>query len=160
MTRTILLTAAILACLAGGAAAQSSLPPKATPGARNPAVTQMTIASTICVPGWAHAIRPPSGYTTAVKRRQIAAAGLPGGMRAYEEDHLIPLELGGSADSSLNLWPEPRHSADGWTASQKDRLEDVLHRLVCSLLLPLPEAQAAIAADWHAAFRAHVAPRR
>ena len=27
----------------------------------------------------------------------------------YEEDHLIPLELGGSPTSPLNLWPEPGH---------------------------------------------------
>ena len=34
-----------------------------TPGARNPAVTQATIRTTICKPGWTATIRPPASVT-------------------------------------------------------------------------------------------------
>jgi hypothetical protein len=55
---------------ASGALAQSSLPDASrTPGAINPAVTQKTIAQTICVRGWTHIVRPPVGYTEELKRQ-------------------------------------------------------------------------------------------
>jgi hypothetical protein len=81
-------------------------------------------------------------------------------MRDFEEDHLIPLELGGSPMDSRNLWPE--HWADPEGAHTKDRLEDDLHRRVC---LPrgepgwisLTEAQDAIATNWIVAFHKYVA---
>jgi hypothetical protein len=51
--------AAVLAILAPSALAQSARPdPHRTPGAINPAVTQDTIASTICVKGWTRTVRP------------------------------------------------------------------------------------------------------
>jgi serine protease inhibitor len=37
----------------------------------NPAVTQATIGSTICVMGWTDTIRPPTSYTNALKVQQI-----------------------------------------------------------------------------------------
>jgi hypothetical protein len=77
-------------------------------------------------------------------------------MSDYEEDHLIPLDLGGAPDDARNLWPQPRVSADGWNADLKDELESVLARLVCSGRVPLAEAQQAIATDWIAAFRRYV----
>ncbi len=73
-------------------------------------------------------------------------------MRDYEEDHLIPLELGGAPADRRNLWPEPRHPADGWTADEKDQLESALRRAVCDGTLSLGEAQRAIAGDWTAAY--------
>ena len=41
--------------------------PELTPGALNPAVTQATIGSTICVPGYTKTIRPPVSYTDALR---------------------------------------------------------------------------------------------
>jgi hypothetical protein len=74
------------------------------PGAVNPAVTQQNIDETICRPGWARTIRPPQQYTRALKRRQlgtwVAYAGGP--LRAFEEDHLIALELGGAPVDQRN----------------------------------------------------------
>jgi hypothetical protein len=64
----------------------------------------------------------------------------------YEEDHLIPLELGGSPSSQLNLWPEPNHATDG--AYTKDTIENHLHSLVCAGQLSLTTAQQAIANNW------------
>jgi hypothetical protein len=37
--------------------------------------------------------------------------GLTGTPSAYEEDHLIPLELGGALRNPKNLRPEPRAQA-------------------------------------------------
>ena len=140
-----------------------SLPdPIDTPGAINPAVNQANVGSTICQLGWTRTIRPGRAYTNELKRRQLAiwqgyAAG--GDPKDFEEDHLIPLDLGGAPVDQHNLWPEPRDSPDGWTADRKDGLERVLNRLVCDGRLPLALAQRAIALDWRAAYRQFVHPR-
>jgi hypothetical protein len=134
--------------------AQSSLPDQTRmPGALNPTVTQETIGSTICVKGWTRTVRPARQFTSALKREQIREFGYADRrMGDYEEDHLIPLDLGCAPDDARNLWPEPRVSADGWGADRKDELEAVLARLVCSGRLPLADAQRAIATNWIAAY--------
>lgn len=68
----------------------------------------------------------------------------------FEIDHLVPLELGG-ANSINNLWPQPM--AGAWTAGEKDRLENALHRDVCTGQTPLGVAQEAIRRDWIGAYR-------
>jgi hypothetical protein len=135
-----------------------SLPdPGLTPGAVNPAVTEATIDTTICVWGWTRTVRPPAGYTEELKRRQIREYGYADRrLRSYEEDHLVSLDLGGSPDDPRNLWPEPREAADGWNADRKDELEAVLARLVCAHQVLLREAQRAIATDWISAYRRFV----
>ena len=147
-----------LAAAASPAAAQNSRPdPANTPGAINPAVTPATVATTICVPGWAHTVRPPRRFTSYLKRRQLAGRGyFDRRMRDYEEDHLIPLSLGGAPADRRNLWPEPRQPDEGWTAERKDQLEDTLHRMVCDGELSLRTAQWAIASDWTAAYARYV----
>lgn len=124
-----------------------------TPGAVNPDVSQADIHSTICVVGWTTTIRPPSSYTTSLKERQLATGYAYRGDVSpsdYEEDHLIPLELGGSPGSELNLWPEPQHTTDN--AATKDKIENKLHTLVCDGQLALATAQHAIAANWYTAY--------
>lgn len=92
------------------------------PGALNSAVTQSTIHSTICVSGYSSSIRPSTGYTNALKVKQIAEYGYDDTDTAdYEEDHLIPLSLGGNPTSEQNLWPEPRYDAGGYAATLGDR---------------------------------------
>jgi hypothetical protein len=134
------------------------LPDRArTPGATNSSVTQGNIESTICVSGWTTTVRPPSSYTTALKQRQLASGYAYHGdtnTADYEEDHLISLELGGSPDSALNLWPEPYNAADG--AHTKDQIENKLHTLVCSGALSLATAQHAIATNWWAAYQQYI----
>jgi hypothetical protein len=107
-----------------------------TPGVLNPAVTQATIASTICRRGWTRTIRPPVDYTNALKRRQLHQYGLRGPPSSYQEDHLISLELGGSPADPRNLWPEPYPRA-----SAVDQLENDLNHRVCARSLTLAEAQ-------------------
>ena len=156
--RVVLLLVVLSGLTADPGWAQSAQPdPARTPGAINPAVTQERIGTTICVRGWTRTVRPPESYTYALKRRQMRAWGyVDRRLSHYEEDHLIPLDLGGSPDDPRNLWPEPRQSADGWTADRKDKLEDVLHQMVCNGRLSLVEAQRAIARDWTAAYRRYV----
>jgi len=157
--------AAILVLLtvsASLARAQSSLPDASTtPGAINPAVAQKTIGETICIRGWTRMVRPPVGYTEELKRRQIAGLGYRDRkLSHYEEDHLIPLGLGGAPSDPRNLWPEPRNPPDGWGADRKDELEFVLNQLVCSGRLPLREAQRMITTNWIAAYLRYAGPRR
>jgi len=110
--------------------------PVRTPGVLNPDVTQATIGSTICVVGWTRSVRPPTEYTNALKRRQMRAYGELGSASAYQEDHLISLELGGHPTAPRNLWPEPYPRA-----SQVDTIENDLNRRVCEGSLTLAEAQ-------------------
>ena len=133
---------------------QSYLPlpdPACTPGALNPDVTQDTIGSTICVSGWTATIRPPVSYTNPLKVQQIAEYGYSDTSTSdYEEDHFIPLELGGAPRDPQNLWPEPRYSADGSgnTSYTKDSVENKLKTAVCNGTVNLADAQNAIATDW------------
>ena len=128
--------------------------PSRTPGALNPAVTQRDIYSTICVRGWTRTVRPPEAYTEHLKREQIRLYGYRDRwLRDYEEDHLVPLELGGSPASPRNLWPEPHHVAGGWGSYRKDQLENRLNHLVCRGRITLAVARRAIARNWIAAYR-------
>lgn len=71
----------------------------------------------------------------------------------YEDDHVIPLCLGGSdapENHWLQLWPD---------ASEKDCVERRLCAAVCAGKLDLLEAQEAIREDWRAAGKL-VAPGR
>ena len=71
--------------------------PTHTPGARYSKVTQATISKTVCVKGWTRTIRPPTNYTNALKKAQLAAWHYADqNPWHYEEDHLISLELGGA----------------------------------------------------------------
>jgi hypothetical protein len=127
--------------------------PALTPGALNPAVTQATIGSTICVSGWTDTIRPPTSYTNALKVTQIAEYGYADtSLASYEEDHLISLQLGGDPTDPKNLWPEPYTItlADGRSvgARVKDAFETRLKKQVCAGTTTLAEAQAEIGIHW------------
>src|SRR5690349_21798929 len=107
-----------------------------TPGVVNPAVTQANSASIGCRHGWTRTVRPPDSYTTALKAKGLHQYRLRGPPSAFQEDHLISLELGGDPADPRNLWPEsyPR-------ASAVDRMENDLNAQVCSGSLSLAQAQ-------------------
>ena len=125
------------------------------PGAMNPDVTSENLDQTICANGFTKGIRPPDAYTSALKSQQLADESLPGNPSDYEEDHLISLELGGATRDPKNLWPEPwekrgsKLANPGTGAESKDKVENETNHLVCSGALPLSDAQARIASDWH-----------
>jgi hypothetical protein len=126
--------------------------PARTPGAANPDITQDNIQQTICNPRWStKLIRPPEGYTHDLKVRQLREYGHSDlDLRDYEEDHLIPLEVGGNPTDPANLWPEAYQTSipDGGARS-KDKVENYLHDQVCAGAMSLVEAQREIATDWY-----------
>jgi len=101
----------------------------------------------ICVKGFSSKTRDVSTKTKNAVYVSYGVSSHPTG--AYEVDHLIPLELGGSNDVK-NLWPEPANPRPGF--HEKDQLENLLHDLVCSGRVDLQTAQHAIATDWFAAW--------
>jgi hypothetical protein len=113
--------------------------PKITPGRLNPNVQQATIKKTICKSGWTKTIRPPVSYTNKLKIQQMVLYGETGSPSMYEEDHFIPLELGGAPRNPKNLWPEPRSQS-----KLSDPLENQLKRKVCKGSMKLATARATI----------------
>ena len=113
--------------------------PKITPGALNPKVRQSTIKKTICKSGWTKAIQPPVSYTNALKIQQMVLYEETGSPSEYEEDHFIPLELGGAPKNPKNLWPEPLSQS-----KLSDPLEAQLKRKVCNGAMKLKKARATI----------------
>ena len=140
---------------------------RCTPGQVDPRVTQATIGETICSAGWTDRARPSEAATEALKRRGLAAYGYYAGrhLGGYEEDHLIPLELGGapvgttSSGGTRNLWPErdyPGVSPSSFYLNPKDHLEDRLRALVCAGRMTLANARRLVATDWVSAYQRYV----
>jgi hypothetical protein len=139
---------------AGGFAA--SLPdPVLTPG-----VTRDLTLDQVCNTKWG---RDTRAVTPAMKTQVYAEYHMVRyqgdcalSKRGCEVDHLISRELAG-ADDVRNLWPQPYGGA--CNAVNKDRLENALHKRVCSGTLLLTNAQHAIATDWIAAYAKYVDPK-
>ena len=114
--------------------------PSLTPGA-----VLTTDASTICAPGYASGVRDVS---TATKEQVYAEYGVsyPQPLGAYEVDHFIPLEIGGSNDIK-NLWLEPATPTPGF--HQKDQFENFEHGQVCNGKISVAEAQSRMVSDWY-----------
>jgi hypothetical protein len=103
----------------------------------------------VCVSGYTKTVRDvPSEVKRQVYQEYRIASHAPG---EYEVDHLISLELGGSNDLK-NLWPQS-YRTQPWNAHVKDKLENELHREVCSGQIDLSTAQQDIAHDWIAAYK-------
>ena len=156
---SLLLIASLVTIPTSAFGAFASLPnPVTTPGAINPLVNQGNVSTTICRNGYTATIRPPVSYTNSLKRHQLNSFPYESygttDLKFFEEDHLIPLELGGSPTSAQNLWPELWSGPSG--ARDKDRLENKLHALVCSGSLSLILAQEAISTNWEDAFQIYV----
>ena len=131
--------------------------PKLTPGVINSEIKQDNIQNSICIRGYTKRIRPPASYTNHLKKKQIAQYGYGhANPKAFEEDHLISLGIGGNPTDPKNLWPEPKNGH--WSASRKNRLENRLHELVCSMSLPLDNAQREISANWIEAYKKYIGP--
>jgi hypothetical protein len=104
----------------------------------NSSVTQATIASTICVSGYTASIRPPVGYTSPLKLRQLATYGdIDRNPADYEEDHVISLEAGGSPKSPANLYPESHK-----VSFADDSIENGTRADICAGRITLAAGQA------------------
>jgi hypothetical protein len=165
-TRILLIVVALGLIPLGAAEGGSSVPPpriarkcvsrgglpdlRCTPGAFNHNVKQQNIRRTICISGWTGTVRPPTSYTNKLKAQGLEDYGFADtNLSHYEEDHLIPLAVGGSPRSPKNLWPEPYNITAG--ARTKDRLERLLHNRVCKGQVRLAKARRAFR-HWKSAF--------
>lgn len=108
----------------------------------DPRVTQATVAYTIGVSGWSKRVRPSVDVTRPIKLRLMCEHGYTAPTSAYELDHFIPLEVGGSSDLS-NLWLEPIAEARA-----KDRDENFVHRKVVTGEWTLAQGQQYIRDHW------------
>lgn len=153
MRRWIPAAAALV--ILGGCGAPATTHVAATPTANGwpipdlrltPGDVLTTDTHTVCTPGYAASVR---NVSVATKREVYARYGVTyTRLYAYEVDHDIPLELGGS-NAITNLWPQRN---DRPRSNAKDLLENRLHSIVCAGELTLPEAQAAIRGDWTPAY--------
>jgi hypothetical protein len=123
-----------------------------TPGIAYPDATltpgdvRPVAAAQVCKSGYSSSVRSVS---TATKNKVYSEYHITSHVTgAFEVDHLISLELGGSNDIK-NLWPEPSDPRPGF--HEKDQLENKLHALICAGRMELTEAQHEIATDWYAA---------
>jgi hypothetical protein len=140
--------------------------PACTPGSLNPAVTQATIGSTICLSGYSAAVRPWPSVSNHLKVVAAADYGIATfDPSQFEGDHLVPIGLGGNPENARpesdpyaanpddvsNFWDEPHAVADGADggSGNKDKWEAALHRMVCRGTMSLARAQRDMATDWY-----------
>jgi hypothetical protein len=110
-----------------------------TPGAIFPSATK----EVICTTGYTIKVRNVSEkLKTEVYKSYDIITRKP---LEYEIDHVIALELGGSNDIS-NLYPEKYNMTLG--AREKDKVENLLHRMVCKGEISLQQAQYDILYNW------------
>ena len=144
-------------CLLSSAVCAGELPDRRlTPGAVNDTLDERALLGACHQKGWTRAYRPPVSFTNGLKRLQMRQYGYQDrDPHDYEEDHLIPLCLGGASQDPHNLWPQPRTGQHD--AKQKDQLEAKLCRLVCDGRVPLAQAQQDIGRNWIDAYDKYVA---
>ena len=105
--------------------------------ATDAAATQQTVSAS----GYA-----PSRVSTASKRQVFAAYHIKKKQqRRYVINHLVPVSLGGTNDTS-NLWPQLRGEA-----KKKAAQETSVQTLVCTNLVDLAAAQQAFQSNWQTA---------
>lgn len=116
--------------------------PRCTPGAIDPAVTQVNLTDTICKSGFREKAYPPVAVDDQMKKDSARSYGLSPDYEG-EYDHLVSRMLGGSSVDSRNRWPQPEVKPN-----PKDRIEIALHESVCASMIPLATAQQALAVNW------------
>ena len=149
MRADALLGASLMVFAAAAAAGQSAL---------NPVVKQETIDKTICVPGYARGVRPPTSYTNGVKQMYFQRARInPALEQTYDLDYVIPLALGGHPRNLDNLGLRIREGENG--VKRKESIAMKLQCLVCSGQVTLAAAQREILEDWQAASQRYASLR-
>ncbi len=130
------------------------------PGAISQTVTQDNIHQTICMKRWSKRARPSVNVTEPLKYRLLKHH--PGAdPRQFELDHRVPIEDGGCPDCVENLWLEPWRDPTHhkcvpnvmMDAACKDKLENLVHRQICSGQMTLAQGQAVFLGDWIANYK-------
>lgn len=174
MTRRLNISVAVLALFAVGATASvawatlSGAPDEAVvghtvllaPRTKTEGCTARTTPDRRCSPGAYYSkltkavICASTFRTTSIRYVPVAEkhqAEIEYGMAAksygsaFEIDHIVSLELGGSNDIA-NIFPEPGSGVANYHA--KDKLENKLHDLVCAGAMTLAAARSDIASNW------------
>jgi len=101
------------------------------------------IVGDICVSGYTKNVRD---VPETEKIQVFEEYGVPSHKTGeYEVDHIISLELGG--DNSIeNLYPQPALPYPGF--HEKDKIENLLHKMVCNNQITLQQAQYDISHNW------------
>ncbi|MDE3193167.1 MAG: hypothetical protein KGN00_05715 [Chloroflexota bacterium] len=130
--------------------------PKCNPGLADPAVTQDTLTTTICAPGYAERASPPQAYLDELRAQQLGAYAFDGDPGSYTEDHVLAIGLGGDPRDPRNLWPQ---SGQGLSADRKHELEKWAHDEVCSGRMTLAAAQARMLSSWRSFYQVMAAAK-
>ena len=156
MIKTYRIYTALLFALIQNIAMAGDLPDvNLTPGSIDASINQSNIQTTICVRGYTKTVRPPVYFTNKLKKKQMADYGYADiNPSHYEEDHLIPLSIGGNPSDPANLWPQPRLSE--WNAEKKDILEFKLYKLVCEGAVSLDDARHQISTNWIETYKRYI----
>lgn len=118
----------------------------------NSEVTQQNIAQSICVPGYAKAVRPPTYFTSSLKQKLLKRAGRDETEDyKYKLDYIVTPALGGHPRKVENFELARRDGAS--SARRKNRIEAKLQCLVCSGEMTLADAQREVSRDWQAAYQ-------
>ena len=123
------------------------------------------VQGTICNSSWStKSIRPPVSVTDPIKTVALARYNQEHGTNYTkadgELDHLISLEIGGAPADPNNLWFEPYITQVNGVqigAHEKDKVENELHKEVCSGTLTIQQTQNIVVTDWYAFYLSHVA---
>ena len=121
---------------------------RCTPGVKNPAVTQATLFTTICLSGYTDTIRPPTNITGPEKIANAAAYSYTDSLSLAEYDHFISLQLGGDPNDARNLWVQPHDPNYVSYYNAKDTVESRLKTAICDGSITLDQAQKAIVTNW------------
>lgn len=107
-----------------------------------------TDTSTVCQPTYFRSIKDVSEEA---KKAIYKRYGLhyPQAKGKYEEDRLIPIELGGS-NNSKNIWPQSLEPHPGY--EEKNAVDNFLHAQVCTGQMTLAQAQHTVRSDWYAVY--------
>lgn len=126
------------------------------PGLADPRVTQDTLATTICAPGYIARVSPPRAYLDELRAQQLQAYGFQGDPEKYTEDHILAVGLGGDPRDPRNLWPQTQ---DGLVADYKAEVETWARDEVCAGRRSLASVQSQMLLNWRVVYQAMLSSR-
>lgn len=118
--------------------------PDCAPGALNPAVSGH-VEETICSRAWvatAGSAQPSSN----LKDRLLIEYQLPGNPATFVVAHVVPVEDGGSATGSVNLYPLPLNGYGGQMT--RTMVAGQLHDDICAHKITIAHAAKVLEGDW------------